>query len=178
MEAQSRFTLGLDAGLLGRWTRLILGGIVPLVTIARQLLTQEPSLSFYGATVLYFLAIFVVYLAAHYFLGERLLARTNPWIGTIILVGPPTVALILRLGPDAFQLALALYIAISLIFNFIMSYGGCEVMAIPSLIFRCRYVVYCPWNAVDVVDKIVVERRNKASQVSPVEPQGRPDDLA
>ena len=24
-----------------------------------------------------------------------------------------------------------------------MSYGGCEVMAIPNLIFRRRYVVYC-----------------------------------
>lgn len=74
------------------------------------------------------------------------------------LIGPPTLVLALSLGPSAFQLALALYIAISLVFNFVMSYGGCEVMAIPSLVFRRRYVVYCPWNVVDVVDKVIEER--------------------
>jgi hypothetical protein len=42
-----------------------------------------------------------------------------------------------------------------LIFNFAMSYGGCEVMAIPSLIFGRRYIIYCPWNVVDAVDKVV-----------------------
>jgi hypothetical protein len=158
METQSRFTLGLDAGLVGRWTRLILGGIVPLVTIVRQLLTEELSLDFYGATARYFGAILGVYLAAHYFLGERLFARANPWLNTLILVGPPVGVLVLGWGPAAFQLALALYIVISLIFNFAMSYGGCEVAAIPSLVLGRRYVVYCPWNAVDVVDKVIEDR--------------------
>ena len=159
----STFTLGLDAGLVGRWTRLILGSIVPLYSIVRLLLTEDPSPGFLLETTIYFGVIFAVYLAAHLFLGERLLARTNPWVGTIILVGPPTLALVLALGPPAFQMALALYIAISLFFNFTMSYGGCEVMAIPSLIFRRRYVVYCPWNVVDVVDKVVADQSTKRS---------------
>lgn len=158
MEANKKFTLGLDAGYIGRWARLILGGIIPLWTIASILVSQRPPVSFYGETLVYLVAIFIVYLAAHYFFGERFLAKVNPWIGTIILVGPPTVALVLGLGPSAFQMGLALYIAISLIFNFIMSYGGCEVMAIPSLIFGQRYVVYCPWNAVDLVDKVIADR--------------------
>jgi hypothetical protein len=64
----------------------------------------------------------------------------------------------LSLGPPEFKLALALFIAISLTFNFIVSYGGCEVMAIPSLIFRKRYVVYCPWNVIDVVDMVIDDR--------------------
>ena len=152
------FTLGLDAGLVGRWTRLIVGSIVPLFSIIRLLLAEDPSPGFLLETAIYFGAIFAVYLAAHFFLGERLLARTNPWVGTIILVGPPTLVLVLALGPPAFQMALALYFAISLFFNFAMSYGGCEVMAIPSLIFSRRYVVYCPWNVVDVVDKVVQDR--------------------
>ena len=42
-----------------------------------------------------------------------------------------------------------------------MSYGGCEVMAIPSLIFRRRYVVYCRYNVVDVVDKVVADRKDR-----------------
>lgn len=153
METDSRFTLGLDAGLVGRWTCLILGVIVPLVSIVRQLATQEASPTFLGNTAMYLIAVLAVYLAAHYFLGERLFARTNPWITTLILVGPPVVILAGGLGTGAFQLALALYIAISLAFNFVMSYGDCEVAAIPSLILRRRYVVYCPWNVIDVVDR-------------------------
>lgn len=152
------FTLGLNAGLVGRWTRLILGSIIPLLSIVRVLVNEQPSMEFLLVKAVYFAVIFAIYLAAHYFLGERFLAHANPWIGTAVLVGPPTVALALALGPSEFQLALALYIAISLTFNFIMSYGGCEVMAIPSLIFRRRYVVYCPWNVVDVVDKVMGER--------------------
>jgi Family of unknown function (DUF6410) len=65
------------------------------------------------------------------------------------------VAGIFPLGPAPFRIALALYIIISLIFNFAMSYGGCEDMAIPSLIFGRRSVVYCPWNVVDAVDKMM-----------------------
>lgn len=158
MSVQKQFTLGLDTGYVGRWARLILGGIVPLWSIITIFMREQPSLRFYLDTAFYFLLITVIYLAAHYFLGERFLAVTNPWIGTIILVGPPTLALVLGLGPSAFQIALAVYIAISLIFNFVISYGGCEVMAIPSLVFRRKYVVYCPWNVIDVVDKVISDR--------------------
>jgi hypothetical protein len=38
-----------------------------------------------------------------------------------------------------------------------MSYGGCEVVAIPSLIFRTRYTLYCPYNAVDVVENALLK---------------------
>ena len=162
-KAKSSFRLGLDAGPIGRVSRLILGGLIPIYSIIRLLLNTDPTLGYYAQATAYFAAIFLVYLAAHYFLGERLLARVNPWVGTIILVGPPSLALMLQLGPGPFQLALGLYIAISLIFNFIMSYGGCEVMALPSLIFRRRYVVYCPWNVVDLADKVIADNRAKSS---------------
>ena len=154
-----KFTLGLDVGLFGRWVRLITGSVVPIVSIIYMFATNKPSLSFYGEAGLYFVGIFAIYLAAHFFLGERLLARANPWVGAILLVGPPVVILIFGLGPNPFQLALALYIAISLTFNFVMSYGGCEVMALPSLIFRRRYTVYCPYNVVDVLDKVIADRK-------------------
>ena len=163
-EAKSTFQLGLDAGPIGRVSRLVLGGIIPIYSIIRILLGNDLTLSFYAQAALYFAAIFLVYLAAHYFLGERLLARVNPWVGTIILVGAPTVALLFRLGPPPFQIALGLYVAISLIFNFVMSYGGCEVMALPSLIFRRRYVVYCPWNVVDLADKVIADGRADLSE--------------
>lgn len=154
------FTLGLDAGTVGRWSRLILGGIVPLISIGTLLATQQPSPRLFLHTILYFVVILGSYLAVHLFLGDRLFARVNPWISTLILVGPPVLLLALGIGPSAFQLALGIYIAVSLIFNFVMSYGGCEVVAIPTLILRRRYVVYCPWNVVDVVDKVIVERQS------------------
>lgn len=160
METKKGFTLGLDAGYLGRWTRLILGGIIPLWSMITIFIQQRPSIRFYFEAAFFFAVILAAYLAAHYYLGERLLAKINPWIGTFILVGPPTAVLLMRLGPSSFQIGLALYISISLIFNYVMSYGGCEVMAIPSLVFRRRYVVYCPWNVVDVVDKVIAERKN------------------
>ena len=165
-EEKSSFRLGLDAGPIGRVGRLILGGLIPIYSIIRLLLNSDLTLGYYAQTILYFAAIFLVYLAAHYFLGERLFARVNPWVASLILVGPPSLALVLQLGPGPFQLALGLYIAISLIFNFIMSYGGCEVMALPSLIFRRRYVVDCPWNVADLADKVIADSRAKSSAAS------------
>lgn len=165
MKNKSNFTLGLDAGAVGRWLRLILGGIVPLAYLINLLYTQSPSPSFYGATVIYTGLIFLAYLVAHYLLGPPLFAYANPWVNTLILAGPPTAVLVLQLGPPAFQLALAFYISISLIINFVLSYGGCEVVAIPSLLLGQKYVVYCPWNVVDVVDKVIVERQVESQTI-------------
>ena len=97
METPSKFVLGLNAGFLGRWSRLTLGRALPLITIIRALVLGKASFEFLSTAALYFIAIFAVYLATHYFLGERLLARVNPWVGTIILVGPPSIALPFRL---------------------------------------------------------------------------------
>ena len=53
-----------------------------------------------------------------------------------------------------------------MICNFIMSHGGCEVMALPSLIFRRRYVVYCPWNLIDLAEKVTEDSRAKSLATS------------
>ena len=113
---------------------------------------------------MYFVAVTGVYLVAYYLLGDGFFARTNAWINTLILVGPPVVVFILDLGPDAFQVGLWLYVAVSLIANFMMSYGGCEVVGIPSLILRRKYTVYCPLNAVDAVEKAVTERKARTNR--------------
>ena len=95
MENTSKFTIGLNAGVVGRTSRLILGGLIPLITIIRELVLARPSIDFLGMTALYFVVVFGIYMAAHYFLGERLLARVSPWVGTAILVVPPSLALLL-----------------------------------------------------------------------------------
>lgn len=161
-QTQSNFTIGRDVGLFGRWFRLLVGVYFALLATVVPLI-EEPipvteALSFLGILGLYFALILGVYVVAFYFLGERVLARTNPWVGTIILLGPLIVITAFRLGPQPFRVALGLYYSIASIFNFAMSYGGCEVVAIPSLIFRRRYTVYCPYNAVDAVENALLYR--------------------
>lgn len=152
------FALGRDAGPLGRWLRLILG-IFLLGYLAWDLVIGAPPLGFYGATALYFVAVAGVYLVVHYLLGAAFFARVTPWITTLSVVGPPVMVLVLGLGPDALHLALGLYVAVSLVASSLASYGGCEMVGIPSLVLGRRYTVYCPMNAVDVVDKTIVERK-------------------
>ena len=53
-----------------------------IASVVRQLDDKEPSLSFYVEAGLYLAAVFAVYLAAHYFLGKRLLARGSCWYMT------------------------------------------------------------------------------------------------
>lgn len=160
MRGSSIFKLGRDAGLFGRWMRLIFGVAAPFYILVSDLWGKSLPSVFFLEILLWFAVVLVIYLAAHYFLGERLFSRVNPWISTLILVGPVILVSIFPLGPAPFRIALALYIIVSLAFNFVMSYGGCEVMAIPSLVFRHRYVVYCPWNVLDVVDKAIRERKS------------------
>ncbi len=86
-------TVGLDVGILGRWSRLGMGALI-LAPIVEQLLRDSGpsrSVEFYGEAILYLAGIVVAYLAVYYLLGEKLFARANPWINTLILVGPAIV---------------------------------------------------------------------------------------
>ncbi len=150
--------IGREVGTVGRWVRLI-GGATLAGYVAFHALSA-PSITGLTELALYFVATLGVYTAATYLLGQRLLATSNAWVGTAILLGPLVVIFALQLGPHVFHHAILLYVGISLIFSYFMRYGGCEVMSIPSLLFGRRYTVYCPLNAVDVVEKAVVGRRS------------------
>ena len=43
----------------------------------------------------------------------------------------------------------------ALLLNAVKNYGGCEVLALPSLLFRRWYTVYCPLNAIDAAERAV-----------------------
>ncbi len=83
----STFVLGRDAGRLGRVLRLIVG-VLLLSGILWDVMANAPPRGFYGATALYFVVVTGVYFVAHYLLGEGVFARMNPWISTLILIGP------------------------------------------------------------------------------------------
>jgi hypothetical protein len=54
-----------------------------------------------------------------------------------------------------------MYVAASAILAAAMSYGGCEVVALPALLFKRRHVVYCPYNIIDVMEDAVVKNVEK-----------------
>jgi hypothetical protein len=146
----SNFVLGHDLRVVGRWSRLILGVLGVLWALARAF--EADVLAEAG---LYVVAIAASYLAAHRVLGGWVLGRMNPWVGTVLLVGPailipgiPTLPLALRLGMIA-------YFSASLLLNAAKNYGGCEVLALPSLLFGRWYTVYCPLNVIDAVERRV-----------------------
>jgi hypothetical protein len=155
-QTQANFEIGRDVGVFGRWFRLIVGLYFTFLILLDPLVIDPvPSvqaISFLGNVGLYFVLILAVYLLAFYFLGERVLAKMNPWFGTIIFLGPLVLLTALEAGPVEFRVAIGVYYSLASILNFAMSYGGCEVVALPSLIFRRRYTVYCPYNAVDAIE--------------------------
>ena len=155
----SRFgTLGLDAGIVGRIIRLILGvGLVAYV--ATEILVAPRPLDLAGNVGLYSAAAFATFVAMHSFLGERLFSSANPWLGTAIVHLPFFAAYVTGYAGYEFELGFGLYLGVSLIFCFFLRYGGYEAMAIPSRLFKRRYTLYCLYNLVDAVEKIAVDGR-------------------
>ena len=148
-------TVGYDVGSVGRWTRVGYGLLIALGASASTLLSSNFSRDvgpYVLGTVAFLAAITLAYLAIYGLLGERVFARANPWLNTFILVGPALLVgywnLTLRniLGvslPGPLTLAMLVYIGISLLVEARIGYGGCEVVALPILVFRRRYVTYC-----------------------------------
>jgi len=179
-------TLGLDVGAVGRWSRLLLG-LFYLVPITLSILLNpgelvipsdltrvsisEDFVVFYGSILLSFIGILVAYTGAYLLLGERVLARGNTWLNTVIFVGPAfmvafwniTIGLLTEFSlPLEFVIAMGIYIGISFILQWKIEYGGCEVVAVPILLFKRRYQTYCiPLVALDVIEKKIIESRAK-----------------
>ena len=146
----SRFkTVGVDVGAAGRWSRLLMGAIVmaPIAELLLRDTSAAGSANLHGEAILYLVGIVLTYLAVYYFLGERLFARANPWINTLILVGAAIVILwwntaisaAVRVGPPAaLLLAFGFYIGVSFLLRWRIRYGGREVVSIPILLLKRR----------------------------------------
>jgi hypothetical protein len=161
---ENKFTIGYDVRIVGRLVRLV-GGLIPLILIVMDITILDnpiPKITpiiLLRDTVFYLIAVGAAYAVLYYILSDRFLdwlGRVNPWIPTAILVGPPLIVAALSLGPDAFRLGLGAYVAASAILAAAMSYGGCEVVALPALLLKRRHVVYCPYNIVDAMEDAIV----------------------
>ena len=168
---KEKFTIGYDVRIVGRLVRFMVG-LIPLLLILGDIFildTPNPEIQpiiLLRDTGLYLFAVVATYTIGFYLLSDRalnLLGRVNPWIPTAIFVGPPILVAALSLGPDAFRLGLGSYVAATSILAAAMGYGGCEVVALPSLLFNQRHVVYCPSNIIDVIEDAAVRNAQKRS---------------
>jgi hypothetical protein len=142
--------IGLDVWPFGRVVRVLFGlfGIAAAVT---ELVTEDHDAGFFLQTVGYVALFTAYYLVLHGALGERVLGRIDPFLATVLVLGPLFLAAALL--PSAIHVALGLYVGASLILTAAIGYGGCEVLSLSTLLFGRRYVTYCPYNILDAAER-------------------------
>jgi drug/metabolite transporter (DMT)-like permease len=154
----AEITIGRDLGPVGRWVRVGLGllgvsyGVGGLVAGDAALLP----------TVGFVLALAGYYLLLHRLLGERMFARANPWFGTTLMLGSLAV-FTMPFTPAPLHHAVGLYIGVALLITATIGYGGCEVAAPATWLLRRRYVLYCPYNAIDAAERPLHRLRTRAT---------------
>jgi Family of unknown function (DUF6410) len=157
-EPENRsFAIGREIGGVGRWTRLALG-LLGLIYVAMNVLQVRLSAALIGQLAGGALLSAVLYIVVFWAMGERVLAHLRPWIRTGIFWFPLALIPFLFLIPWGWGSGVLLYMSVALITGALTSYGGCEVVALPSFLFHRRYVVYCPLNAIDVVERRYAKR--------------------
>ena len=153
MRSQLRIVIGRDTTTFGRWVRLILGLLcilyagLSLITITGRVDALSLLLSF--------LAILVVYYLAYLVLEKPLLARREPWLNMLVFVVPALLIALVPVFPAALRAGMILYLGVMLVLNAAIGYGGCEVLAVPTLVYQRRYDVYCPCNVLDLAEQAV-----------------------
>ena len=132
-------------GKVGRVARLVLG--VGLTIIALPVYF-EAGREYILASLALALGLVAFYTAVHLALSP-LLARLNRWIGAIVVVAP--VLLVWYFGQGGGPLfgegeggtAAITFLAVSFFVDFARGSAGCEVMALPGLLFGKRANLPC-----------------------------------
>lgn len=124
------------ARVLGRVGRLILG-ILVLVSVIPSL-TEGGA--FAGTALAVAVGCVIVYSILHIAI-VRYLPGLNPWAGAALAVAPAVFAALL--GGPAWLTGIALFIGISLLVDAARADAGCEVMALPGLVFGKRTHLAC-----------------------------------
>ena len=133
------------AGTFGRGARLALGLCLAVITLPVYF---DADITYVSASLALTLGLVGVYIAVHV-LVSRYFAGINRWVIAVLAVLP--VALVWSLGQGGGPLfgqgeggtAALTYLTISFLADFITGHAGCEVMAIPGLLFRTRTHLPC-----------------------------------
>jgi hypothetical protein len=133
------------AGMVGRTARLALG--VCLVVIALPVYFEAGS-RYNLASLGLALGLVIFYTLLH-LLISRYLTRLNRWIGAILAVTPVLLVWFfgqgggLLFGEGEGGTAAITFLAVSFLVDFVRADAGCEVMALPGLIFGNRTHLPC-----------------------------------
>ena len=147
---QRGFTIGRQVGGCGRCTRFVLG-LLGLIYIGTSVARLGPSVSLIERLAGGLLLTTALYLVLFWLLSERI---QHPWLRTVIFWLPAVFILL----PGGWGLGVLLYWSVACLVAALSSYGGCEVVAFPSLLFRRQCTVYCPLNAIDLVERRSMKR--------------------
>ena len=148
------FAVGRELGGCGRCTRVVLG-LLGLVYIGTEVSQSGASAALIASLAGGFLSTAVLYFVLFWQIGERV---RHPWLRTGMFWLPAAFIPFLFLIPWGWGFGVLLYLCVSLIVAALSSYGGCEVVALPSLLFRRHYAIYCPLNAIDLIERRYTKR--------------------
>ncbi len=148
------FAVGREVGGCGRCTRAMLG-LLGFVYIGTSVAQSGPPAALIARLAGGFLSTAVLYVVLFWQLGERV---RHPWLRTGMFWLPVAFIPFLFLIPWGWGFGVLLYLCVSLIVAAFSSYGGCEVVALPSLFFRRHYAIYCPLNAIDLLERRYTQR--------------------
>ena len=148
------FALGREVGGCGRFTRLVLG-LLGLILVGTTVAQARLSFALIGQMAGGLLLTAALYLILFWQLGERI---AHPWLRTVIFWAPLAFVPLLFLIPWGWGFGVLLYWSVSCLIAALLSHGDCEIVAFPSLLFRRHYTVYCPLNAVDLVERHYTKR--------------------
>ncbi len=151
---ERRFVVGREVGRCGRCTRLVLG-LLGLILIGTTVAQSGLSASTIGQMAGGLLLTAALYLILFWQLGERI---AQPWLRTVAFWAPLVFVPLLFLIPWGWGFGVLLYWSVSCLMAALLSHGDCEIVAFPSLLFRRHYTVYCPLNAVDLVERHYTKR--------------------
>jgi hypothetical protein len=125
------------AGPIGRILRLAMAVLITVIVTPYYLTTSSQS-NLKIAAVIGGLVIF--YTLMHLVISKYV-PGLNRWLGAILAIVPAT--LLFLLGGGIGQMAAMTYVGGSLFIDSLIGDGGCEVMAIPGLIFGKRTHLVC-----------------------------------
>lgn len=151
--ATTDFVIGRDLGRAGQLVRTLAGFLNLVAALSTLSLMRPVSGTDLALVGLATLAVALAYTGLMAAIGERLVARIDPWLAAIILVALLAILVVLPFLPVFVTVGTFLFIAISMFIQAAIRYGGCEIVGIPTLLLRKRYTVYCALNSADIVER-------------------------
>lgn len=143
--------IGRDLPPLGRAFRIV-AGVCGLLLLGFRIPWDGDPAAHLGMMSLYLVLIAGAYIAVFGWARGLLERGLGPWVPAGVLQAPVLIYPF-GLGSGPLHDALAAYTAGSLLLNAAIGYAGLEVAALPSLVWRRRYAIYSPFNAVDLAER-------------------------